>query len=74
MNNSDFLVRSVKYGECQRNHVAHVGGYAVDGCREFMPSEEHYLLCAACGCHCNFHRNREVDLEVSVESSSSSTT
>ncbi|KAK9052451.1 hypothetical protein SSX86_029080 [Deinandra increscens subsp. villosa] len=51
----------VRYGECQRNHAANVGGYAVDGCREFMAvnneaEEEGSLTCAACGCHRNFHR------------------
>jgi len=54
----------VKYGECQKNHAANVGGYAVDGCREFMPSSEQgtngSLTCAACGCHRNFHK-REVE-------------
>ncbi|XP_062104753.1 mini zinc finger protein 2-like [Humulus lupulus] len=57
-------VRSVRYGECQKNHAAGVGGYAVDGCREFMASGEEgttaALTCAACGCHRNFHR-REVE-------------
>uniref|UniRef100_M8ASB2 Uncharacterized protein n=1 Tax=Aegilops tauschii TaxID=37682 RepID=M8ASB2_AEGTA len=28
----------VHYKECQRNHAAGIGGYAVDGCREFMAS------------------------------------
>ncbi|KAM0958265.1 hypothetical protein ACFX13_023998 [Malus domestica] len=60
---SSFTV--VRYGECQKNHAAAVGGYAVDGCREFMAStgEEGTtaaLTCAACGCHRNFHR-REVE-------------
>lgn len=63
--NSSFAVRSVKYWECQRNHAASAGGYAVDGCREFMASGEDAgaLTCAACGCHRNFHR-REVEAEV----------
>nr|GEU91196.1 mini zinc finger protein 2-like [Tanacetum cinerariifolium] len=30
----------VRYGECQRNHAANIGGYAVDGCREFMAVSE----------------------------------
>nr|GMC74242.1 mini zinc finger protein 3-like [Ipomoea batatas] len=51
---------SVRYAECQRNHAANIGGYAVDGCREFMPSggdgTAAALTCAACGCHRNFHR------------------
>ncbi|XP_027187539.1 mini zinc finger protein 2-like [Cicer arietinum] len=65
--------RSVKYGECQKNHAANVGGYAVDGCREFMASGEEgtsvALICAACGCHRNFHK-REVENEVVSECSS----
>lgn len=49
-----------RYSECQKNHAAHSGGYAVDGCREFMASiGEEALICAACGCHRNFHK-REV--------------
>ncbi|PHT88361.1 Mini zinc finger protein 1 [Capsicum annuum] len=56
--------RNIRYVECQRNHAANIGGYAVDGCREFMASGEEgttaALTCAACGCHRNFHR-REVD-------------
>ncbi|XP_021673178.1 mini zinc finger protein 2-like isoform X1 [Hevea brasiliensis] len=63
---SSFTVRSVRYGECQKNHAADVGGYAVDGCREFMASGEEgtdaALTCAACGCHRNFHR-RELETE-----------
>ncbi|CAL0301284.1 unnamed protein product [Lupinus luteus] len=55
----------MKYGECQKNHAANIGGYAVDGCREFMASGDEgtgsALTCAACGCHRNFHK-REVDL------------
>ncbi|CAL0299023.1 unnamed protein product [Lupinus luteus] len=61
-------VRNVKYGECQKNHAANVGGYAVDGCREFMASGDEgtgsALTCAACGCHRNFHK-REVETETS---------
>jgi len=66
-------VRSVKYGECQKNHAANVGGYAVDGCREFMASggegTSAALTCAACGCHRNFHK-RMVETEVVCECSS----
>ncbi|XP_028806411.1 mini zinc finger protein 3-like [Neltuma alba] len=50
---------SVRYGECQKNHAANSGGYAVDGCREFIASGEDTnaaLTCAACGCHRNFHK------------------
>lgn len=57
-------IRNIRYVECQKNHAANIGGYAVDGCREFMASGEDgttaALTCAACGCHRNFHR-REVD-------------
>ncbi|CAI9112149.1 OLC1v1012541C1 [Oldenlandia corymbosa var. corymbosa] len=64
---------SVRYAECQRNHAANIGGYAVDGCREFMASGEEgtngALSCAACGCHRNFHR-KEVEAEGVSESSS----
>ncbi|PON57381.1 ZF-HD homeobox protein, Cys/His-rich dimerization domain containing protein [Trema orientale] len=68
---SSSVVRStVRYGECQKNHAANIGGYAVDGCREFMASGEEgtneALLCAACGCHRNFHR-REEENEVVCE-------
>ncbi|CAN1248582.1 Mini zinc finger protein 2 [Linum perenne] len=57
---------TIRYGECQRNHAANVGGYAVDGCREFMASSFEQgtiaaLTCAACGCHRNFHRRELVD-------------
>ncbi|XP_051121031.1 zinc-finger homeodomain protein 9-like [Andrographis paniculata] len=56
----------VTYKECLKNHAATIGGHAVDGCGEFMPSpnsnpaEPTTLKCAACGCHRNFHR-REPD-------------
>ncbi|XP_059642048.1 zinc-finger homeodomain protein 9-like [Cornus florida] len=52
----------VSYGECLRNHAASLGGHALDGCGEFMPStaanpaDPTSLKCAACGCHRNFHR------------------
>ncbi|KAL9233758.1 hypothetical protein vseg_008713 [Gypsophila vaccaria] len=62
--NSAYIAWSVSYKECLRNHAANVGGYAVDGCREFIPTGEEGtelgFVCAACGCHRNFHR-REVD-------------
>ncbi|GMY13649.1 mini zinc finger protein 2-like [Fagus crenata] len=68
--NSAQVVRTVRYGECQKNHAAGVGGHAVDGCREFMASGEegtsNALTCAACGCHRNFHK-REVEAEVGYE-------
>nr|GLL26604.1 zinc-finger homeodomain protein 9-like [Ipomoea trifida] len=55
----------VTYKECLKNHAASLGGHAVDGCGEFMPSptaaaaastNPALLKCAACGCHRNFHR------------------
>ncbi|KAI3766837.1 hypothetical protein L2E82_16912 [Cichorium intybus] len=68
------MIQRIRYGECQKNHAADIGGYAVDGCREFMASGEEgttaALVCAACGCHRSFHR-REVD-EVVCEGSSTS--
>ncbi|KAK8533948.1 hypothetical protein V6N12_047350 [Hibiscus sabdariffa] len=66
-------MRSARYGECQRNHAASIGGYVVDGCREFMASGDEgtgaALTCAACGCHRSFHR-KEVETEVVSECSS----
>ncbi|XP_051115529.1 zinc-finger homeodomain protein 9-like [Andrographis paniculata] len=56
----------VTYRDCLKNHAASIGGHAVDGCGEFMPSpgsdpaDPTSLKCAACGCHRNFHR-REPD-------------
>ncbi|XP_040383302.1 zinc-finger homeodomain protein 9-like [Oryza brachyantha] len=50
------------YRECLKNHAASLGGHALDGCGEFMPSpaanaaDPTSLKCAACGCHRNFHR------------------
>lgn len=50
----------VRYRECRKNHAASMGGYAVDGCAEFMGSGEEgttaAMTCAACNCHRNFHR------------------
>lgn len=67
---SSSRIMNVRYGECQKNHAADIGGYAVDGCREFMASSAEgtngALTCAACGCHRNFHR-REVETEVVCE-------
>ncbi|XP_072975254.1 mini zinc finger protein 1-like [Typha angustifolia] len=66
----------VRYRECRRNHAANIGGYAVDGCREFMASGEEgttaALLCAACNCHRSFHK-REVEVEAVCDCSSFST-
>lgn len=53
---------AVTYKECMKNHAAAIGGHAVDGCGEFMPSpsssatDPTSLTCAACRCHRNFHR------------------
>ncbi|KAL8475684.1 hypothetical protein ACS0TY_028374 [Phlomoides rotata] len=58
----------VTYKECLKNHAATLGGHALDGCGEFMPSptsnpaEPTSLKCAACGCHRNFHRREPEDL------------
>ncbi|CAL0308114.1 unnamed protein product [Lupinus luteus] len=52
----------ISYKECLKNHAASIGGHAIDGCGEFMPSsssnpsEPRSITCAACGCHRNFHR------------------
>ncbi|PSS19004.1 Zinc-finger homeodomain protein [Actinidia chinensis var. chinensis] len=52
--------KRVFYRECLKNHAASMGGNALDGCGEFMPSGEEgtleALLCSACNCHRNFHR------------------
>lgn len=59
-NSSNDIRIHVSYGECQRNLAAQIGGYALDGCREFMASAvegtEAALICAACSCHRSFHR------------------
>ncbi|KFK33764.1 hypothetical protein AALP_AA5G057200 [Arabis alpina] len=53
---------TVTYKECLKNHAAAIGGHALDGCGEFMPSptstptDPTSLKCAACNCHRNFHR------------------
>ncbi|CAK8563175.1 unnamed protein product [Lathyrus sativus] len=58
-NNSSSSRNVVRYGECQKNHAASSGGYAVDGCMEFMASSgDDALICAACGCHRNFHKRK----------------
>ncbi|KAL9243237.1 hypothetical protein vseg_017149 [Gypsophila vaccaria] len=72
-NNNNNNSSMVRYGECQKNHAASIGGYALDGCTEFMPSGPHAtskaLLCAACSCHRNFHA-KVVQTAASCESSS----
>ncbi|KAK7266386.1 hypothetical protein RIF29_19030 [Crotalaria pallida] len=58
---------AVAYKECLKNHAASLGGHAVDGCGEFMPSpnatagDPASIKCAACGCHRNFHRREPED-------------
>ncbi|KAL0912519.1 hypothetical protein M5K25_018497 [Dendrobium thyrsiflorum] len=53
---------TIIHRECLKNHAASLGGHALDGCCEFMPSpaailaDPTSLKCAACGCHRNFHR------------------
>lgn len=57
----------VSYTQCLKNHAACLGGHALDGCGEFMPSptanstDPTSLKCAACGCHRNFHRRHTFD-------------
>ncbi|KAJ0242780.1 Zinc-finger homeodomain protein 11 [Hirschfeldia incana] len=57
----------VCYKECLKNHAANLGGHALDGCGEFMPTptatpaDPSSLRCAACGCHRNFHRRDASD-------------
>ncbi|KAI9119075.1 hypothetical protein K1719_009750 [Acacia pycnantha] len=59
------------YKECLKNHAASLGGHALDGCGEFMPSpnansaDPSSIKCAACGCHRNFHR-REPEEPIST--------
>ncbi|XP_057949361.1 zinc-finger homeodomain protein 11-like [Malania oleifera] len=61
------LATLVSYKECLKNHAASLGGHALDGCGEFMPSptatssDPTSLKCAACGCHRNFHRREPED-------------
>eukprot|EP00249_Psilotum_nudum_P036584 c8095_g1_i1 orf=170-964(-) len=57
------LKKAVRYKECLKNHAANLGGYATDGCGEFMPNGAdgtlEALKCAACYCHRNFHRRED---------------
>ncbi|WCJ43762.1 Zinc-finger homeodomain protein 2 [Euphorbia peplus] len=55
----------VVYKECWKNHAVLIGGYAADGCGEFIPKSNQQgtkeaLVCEACGCHRNFHRKEVV--------------
>jgi ZF-HD homeobox protein with Cys/His-rich dimerization domain len=67
----------VHYRECQRNHAAAIGGYAVDGCREFMAlgaeGTAEALVCAACNCHRSFHRREVESSDDHIDGSSSTT-
>ncbi|GLU12172.1 hypothetical protein SLE2022_288730 [Rubroshorea leprosula] len=60
----------VRYKDCMKNHAAAIGGNAIDGCGEFMPSGEEgtieALKCSACGCHRNFHR-KEIECDCPFE-------
>ncbi|OMO79279.1 hypothetical protein CCACVL1_13791 [Corchorus capsularis] len=57
----------ISYKKCLKNHAASLGGHALDGCGEFMPSptatptDPTSLKCAACGCHRNFHLREPED-------------
>lgn len=59
-----------KYKECRKNHAAHIGKYAVDGCCEFMAAGEEgsaaALTCAACMCHRNFHKMRSEMIVIQI--------
>ncbi|CAJ2636248.1 unnamed protein product [Trifolium pratense] len=52
------------FKECLKNHASSIGGYAIDGCCEFLPASEEgsieFYKCAACSCHRNFHRKETV--------------
>lgn len=55
----------IRYRECRKNHAASIGGYVVDGCREFLAAGDEgtnsALRCASCSCHRSFHK-REVEI------------
>ncbi|XP_039065813.1 zinc-finger homeodomain protein 14-like [Hibiscus syriacus] len=65
--------RSVKmekeiYRDCQRNHACSLGGYAIDGCTEFIQGNTiSSTQIEACGCHRNYHRKVVVDLKRSPD-------
>lgn len=60
-NNKHYQQHQLTYKECLKNHAVSIGGHALDGCGEFMPStDSNSLKCAACDCHRNFHR-QELD-------------
>ncbi|KAK9272734.1 hypothetical protein L1049_003111 [Liquidambar formosana] len=70
----------VSYKECLKNHAASLGGHALDGCGEFMPSptatptDPTSLKCAACGCHRNFHRREPDDQQPQLPAPTTATT
>ncbi|CAJ2632983.1 unnamed protein product [Trifolium pratense] len=55
------------FKECRKNHASSIGGYALDGCCEFLPAgvegTTDFFKCAACFCHKNFHRKETVASE-----------
>lgn len=59
-----------KYTECRKNHAAHIGKFAVDGCCEFMAAGEEgsaaALTCAACMCHRSFHKMRSEIIVIEI--------
>lgn len=73
-NNIPLSTNVIRYMECQRNQAIVVGGFAVDGCREFMATGEdgtpEALICAACNCHRSFHRRVEFYQVVEISTSS----
>lgn len=66
--------RPLVYRECLKNHAAHIGVHATDGCGEFIPGGTvgslEALTCAACQCHRNFHRRESEDEKASCSDSS----
>ncbi|CAJ1829149.1 unnamed protein product [Sphenostylis stenocarpa] len=72
-NNTVTIVKNVQNGECQRNHAIKMGGFAQDGCMEFLPGGAEgtakALICGACGCHKNYHR-REIHIHVTCQCAS----
>ncbi|CAL5211035.1 unnamed protein product [Lathyrus oleraceus] len=56
--------RKEMFKECRRNHASGIGGFAVDGCCEFLPAgiegTIEFFKCAACNCHRNFHHKELV--------------
>ncbi|MCI09240.1 ZF-HD homeobox protein, partial [Trifolium medium] len=63
---SNFQSKEI-FKECRKNHASSIGGYALDGCCEFLPAGVEgtidFFKCAACYCHKNFHRKETVARE-----------